>query len=256
MISTWDPNIYLRFTDHRLRPALDLMARVPLAAARTVYDLGCGPGNVTKLLLERWKGARLTGVDASPEMLEKARAMPGIAWQQADLSTWKPEAPADIIYSNAALHWLDDHASLFPRLFAQVASGGVLAVQMPRQHLNPSHRILFELAHEARWAPLVLRAIRENPVLEPGRYYQWLAGDAAEIDIWETEYLHVLEGKDAVLNWVMGSLLRPVLDRLDKAYHEEFMRIYGERLAVAYPRRADGKTLLPFRRLFVIAKRR
>src|SRR5438105_1917353 len=137
MSSSWDPNLYLKFTDHRLRPAVDLLARVPLAEAATIYDLGCGPGNVTKLIAERWPKAELTGVDSSPDMLEKARAIQGIAWQHADLSTWRAERPADLVYSNAAFHWLDDHARLFPHLFAQVKPGGFLAVQMPRQHLNP-----------------------------------------------------------------------------------------------------------------------
>lgn len=255
MTSTWDPTLYLKFTDHRLRPAVDLMARVPLAEARTIYDLGCGPGNVTQVLAGRWPGARLTGVDASPDMLAKARAIPGIEWQQADLSTWRAAAPADLVYSNAALHWLDDHARLFPHLFAQVAPGGILAVQMPRQHLNPTHRILFELVHEAPWTSLV-PALRENPVAEPAAYYEWLTASAAALDIWETEYLHVLEGRDAVLNWVMGSVLRPVLDRLAPERHAEFLRLYGTRLAAAYPPRADGKTLLPFLRLFVVAQKR
>lgn len=255
MAGTWDPNIYLKFTDHRLRPALDLLARVPLPDAHAVYDLGCGPGNVTKLIAERWPKARLTGVDGSPEMLAKARLIPGIQWQQADLSMWRAEAPADVVYSNAAMHWLDDHARLFPHVLSQVATGGFLAVQMPRQHLNPTHQILFQLVREKRWSHLV-PAIRESPVAEPGQYYEWLAPQAAELDIWETEYLHVLQGKDPVLNWVMGSVLRPVLDKLDPKYHAEFTRLYGERLAAAYPPRPDGKTLLPFLRVFMVAKRK
>ncbi len=255
MASTWDPNIYLKFTDHRLRPAVDLMARVPLAEAKIVYDLGCGPGNVTKLLAERWPKASVTGVDGSPEMLAKARAIAGITWQQADLSTWKAETPADVVYSNAAFHWLDDHPKLFPHLLSQAKPGGFLAVQMPRQHLNPTHQILFKLVREPRWSHLV-PAIRENPSADPGQYYEWLAPLAAELDIWETEYLHVLEGKDAVLNWVMGSVLRPVLDKLEPQQRPEFQHLYGERLAAAYPPRADGKTLLPFLRVFMVAKRR
>ncbi|MBV8168522.1 MAG: methyltransferase domain-containing protein, partial [Alphaproteobacteria bacterium] len=138
MAATWDPALYLKFTDQRLRPALDLMARVPLPAPATVFDLGCGPGNVTKILKERWPDAAVTGVDSSPEMLAKAKAVPGIAWQQSDLATWRAPKPADVVYSNAAFHWLDDHATLFPHLLRQVAPGGFLAIQMPRQHLNPT----------------------------------------------------------------------------------------------------------------------
>jgi trans-aconitate 2-methyltransferase len=255
MTSSWDPNLYLKFTDHRLRPAVDLLARVPLAAASTVYDLGCGPGNVTKLIAERWPQAKLTGVDASPDMLEKARAIKGISWQHADLATWRAETPADLVYSNAALHWLDDHATLFPHLFAQVRPGGMLAVQMPRQHLNPTHQILFALARERDWAPVAAAGVRDNPVAGPQQYYDWLIQMAGSLDIWETEYLHVLEGENAVLNWVMGSVARPVLDRLDPGRQAEFLRLYGERLIAAYPPRPDGKTLLPFRRIFMVAQR-
>lgn len=255
MTNTWDPNLYLKFTDHRLRPAVDLMARVPLAEARTVYDLGCGTGNVTRLLAERWPRARITGVDASPDMLAKAKAITGIAWQQADLAKWRAESPADLVYSNAAFHWLDDHEVLFPHLFRQVAPGGFLAIQMPRQHLNPSHQILFELVRERPWTSLA-DAIRENPSHEPGRYYEWLAPQAAMLDIWETEYLHVLDGKDPVLNWFAGSILRPVLDCLEPSRQGEFLRIYGERLLAAYPARPDGKTLLPFLRVFMVVQKK
>lgn len=255
MTGIWDPNLYLKFTDHRLRPAVDLMARVPLAEARTVYDLGCGTGNVTQLLARRWPGARVTGVDASPDMLAKAKAIPGIEWQQANLATWRTESEADLVYSNAAFHWLDEHHILFPRLFNQVARGGFLAIQMPRQHLKPSHQILFELVRERPWTFLA-HAIRESPVHEPGRYYEWLAPQAVTLDIWETEYLHVLEGEDPVLNWFAGSILRPVLDCLAPPRRAEFLRIYGERLLIAYPPQSDGKTLLPFLRVFIVAQKK
>ncbi len=256
MSGSWDPALYLKFTDHRLRPALDLMARVPLPTADTVYDLGCGPGNVTKVLAERWPAARLTGVDSSPEMLAKARAIAGITWQQSDLSTWRAETPADLVYTNAALHWLDDHDRLFPHLLSQVRPGGFLAVQMPRQHLNPTHQTLFQLARDPAWAGAAVPGIRENPVFGPERYYEWLSPQAAVLDIWEVEYLHVLEGEDAVLNWVMGSVARPVVDRLPADQQKPFLQRYGARLAEIYPRRPDGRTLLPFRRLFVVAQRR
>lgn len=254
MISTWDPNVYLEFTDQRLRPAVDLLARVPLAEARTVYDLGCGPGNVTRLLAERWPRARVTGVDASPEMLAKAETIPNIVWQQADLAKWGAESPADLVFSNATFHWLDDHQVLFPHLMRQVAPGGFLAIQMPRQHLNPSHQILFELVRERPWTSLVA-AIREHASHAPGDYYEWLAPQAAMLDIWETEYLHVLDGEDPVLSWFKGSVLRPVLDRLEPSRQPEFLRVYGERLRAAYPARSDGKTLLPFLRIFIVAQK-
>ena len=255
MTSTWDPNLYLRFTDQRLRPALDLMQRIPLSGAQTVYDLGCGTGNVTRHLAERWPDAHITGVDASSDMLAKAKALASIDWEQADLSTWHAQRSADLVYSNAAFHWLDDHHILFPHLFNQVAPGGFLAVQMPRQHLRPSHRILFDLVREPAWAFLV-RAIRENPVHEPGRYYDWLAPQSETLDIWETEYLHVLDGDAPVLNWLAGSILRPVLDSLEPARRTQFLRAYGERLRSAYPQQSDGRTLLPFLRIFIVARKK
>jgi len=254
-MSTWDPAQYLKFADHRLRPALDLLARVPLEAPASVYDLGCGPGNVTKLLAQRWPGARVTGVDSSATMLEKARAIAGIDWQTADLASWTPAAPADLIYSNAALHWIDDHKTLFPRLLTQVKPGGVLAVQMPHQAANPSHQSLFAIAREPAWAAKLQGAIFSNPVLEPAQYYDLLAPQAG-LDIWETEYQHVLEGENPVLQWFMGSLLTPVLERLQGEEREAFIRLYGEKVAAAYPRRADGRTLLTMRRIFIVATRR
>lgn len=255
-MSTWDPAQYLKFSDHRLRPAMDLLARVPLEAPETVYDLGCGPGNVTKLLAARWPKSGVTGVDSSATMLEKARAIPGIAWQAADLASWAPPAPADLIYTNAALHWIDDHHRLFPRLLAQVKPGGVFAVQMPHQAANPSHQSLFAIAREPAWASKLEGAVFSNPVLEPAQYYDLLAHDAASLDIWETEYQHVLEGENPVLQWFMGSLLTSILERLNGAERDEFIRLYGEKVAAAYPRQADGRTLLTMRRLFIVATRR
>lgn len=255
MTNTWDPHLYLRFTDHRMRPALDLLARVPPMEARTIYDLGCGPGNVTRVLRQRWPLASITGVDASPDMLVKAEAIPDVTWQRADLADWRANKPADLVYSNATFHWLDNHDVLFPHLLRQVAPGGFLAVQMPRQHLNASHQILFELVREHPWTSLA-DAIRESPVHEPGRYYEWLAPQAVMLDIWETEYLHVLDGEDPVLNWFAGSILRPLLDRLEPSRQSEFLHTYGERLLAAYPPRTDGKTLLPFLRVFIVAQRK
>lgn len=255
MANTWDPNLYLQFADQRLRPALDLLERVPLAEARVIYDLGCGAGNVTRILHERWPSARITGVDASPDMLQKAGDIPGVRFEQADLAKWRADSPVDLVYSNAALHWIDDHAGLFPRLFEQVASRGYLVVQMPRQHLMPSHQILFELVREKRWTRLA-GAIRESPVHDAEFYYDRLSLLASALDIWETEYLHVLEGEDPVLNWLAGSILRPVLDCLDSFDKAAFLSAYAERLRAAYPARVDGKTLLPFLRLFIVAQKR
>lgn len=253
---SWDPTQYAKFSDHRLRPALDLLARVPAVAPARVVDLGCGSGQVTARLAERWPGARITGVDSSPEMLAVARAAgAGIEWQEADLGGWRADPPVDVLYSNAALHWLGDHAALFRHLMAQVAGGGVLAVQMPRNFAAPSHALAHELALSARWRDRLGSLVRPAPVADPCVYYDLLAPAAASLDIWETEYLQPLTGARPVLEWIKGTWLRPFLAELDGAEAAEFQEEYARLVAPAYPPRPDGVTLLPFRRLFIVALR-
>lgn len=254
-MSGWDPGQYLKFADHRLRPAIDLLARVPLENCRTAWDLGCGAGNVTALLKVRWPAAAVTGVDSSAEMLAKARAKTEIAWVQADLATWRAPAPADLIYSNAALHWLPDHARLFAHLIGQVAPGGVLAVQMPRNFAAPSHALLREVAQAAPWAQRLAPHLMEAPVAAPSAYYDWLSPHAATLDIWEQEYLQVLDGENPVVEWTKGTVVKPMLDRLTQDEQREFLAAYTGKIRQAYPRRTDGKTLFPFRRLFMVAQR-
>jgi trans-aconitate 2-methyltransferase len=252
----WDPAKYLEFAGPRLQPALDLLARVPLAAPAAVFDLGCGAGNVTRILGQRWPGAEVAGVDASAAMLKAAaEAAPGVRWIEADLQTWAPPRPADLIFSNAALHWLDDHARLFPRLLAGLAPGGVLAVQMPRNHAAPSHAEMVRAAEGGPWRERLAPLLRRAPTAAPESYYDWLAPHAARLDIWETEYLHVLEGDRPVVEWTRGSALKPLLDALDAHEREAFLADYAARMAAAYPRRAGGRTLFPFRRLFILASR-
>ena len=258
----WDPDQYARFSDHRFRPALELLDRVPIAEASLVCDLGCGTGTVTRIVAERFPAARVIGLDSSPEMLERASAAPSrIEWIRGDITDWKPESAPDLIYSNAALHWLGDHRALFPRLFGALAPGGCLAVQMPLSHLQPSHVLMCEtlanggpggsrLGDEA----LAAAAAREW-LLDSSGYYDLLAPHAAALDIWETEYLHRLEGDDAVLEWVRATGLRPVLNGLTGANLERFLEVYRERLREAYPRGADGTTVYPFPRLFLVATR-
>jgi trans-aconitate 2-methyltransferase len=251
----WDPAQYLKFGDHRLRPAVDLLNRIDLDAPTEVYDLGCGAGNVTRLLRARWPEARITGVDSSEQMLAKAAsASPGVEWQQADLAAWQPPRPADLIYSNAALHWLGDHDRLFPVLLPFLKPGGVLAVQMPRNFLAPSHTAIAEAVRGGPWRDTLEPLVRPNPVADPAFYFDILASLTASLDIWETEYLHVLEGEDPVKEWTKATWLNPLLDALDEPQRSQFERRYAELVAAAYPRRPDGRTLLPFRRLFIIAK--
>jgi trans-aconitate 2-methyltransferase len=253
---TWNPDRYLAFADHRTRPAIDLLARVPPRDAERVVDLGCGPGNSTRLLAERWPAAMVVGVDSSNDMLASARRS-GIAatWLEADIATWAPDRAPDLIYSNAALHWLGDHETLLPRLLACVAPGGVLAVQMPRNFEAPSHALLRATAESGRWADRLAGALDWRPVAAPEWYYDLLAPHAGTLDIWETVYLHVLDGDDPVLRWTRGTALRPLLQALDGADRAAFEAAYAARLRTAYPRRVDGRTLLPFRRLFIVAQR-
>jgi trans-aconitate 2-methyltransferase len=250
----WDPGQYLKFADHRLRPAIDLLNRIDVAEPAEVVDLGAGAGNVTRLIKLRWPGARITGVDASKEMLEKAAAAaPEIAWQLADLGTWRPERPVDIIYSNAALHWLERHDRLFPALFSSLAPGGVLAVQMPRNFSAPSHTSMVEAARSGPWRPKLEPLLRPSPTGDPAIYYDLLAPRATALDIWETEYLQVLEGENPVKEWTKGTWLKPLLDALAEPERSGFEAAYAALVARAYPRRADGRTLFPFRRLFIMA---
>jgi trans-aconitate 2-methyltransferase len=250
----WDPGQYLKFAGPRLRPAIDLLQRVDVEAPKLVYDLGAGAGNVTRLIAARWPQARIVGVDGSAEMLAKAAAEnPQIEWQQADLATWRPPQPADVIYSNAALHWLDGHERLFHALFAGVAPNGVLAVQIPRNFGAPSHTLITEAARSGPWRQLLEPLLRPAPVAEPEFYYDLLAARAASLDMWETEYLQVLEGENPVKEWTKGTWLSPLLAALDEPDRSKFEAAYAERVAAAYPPRGDGKTLFPFRRLFMIA---
>ena len=253
----WDPAQYLKFADHRLRPAVDLLNRIDAAAPAEIYDLGAGAGNVTRLLKARWPGAHVTGVDESREMLAKAAAAaPEITWQRADLATWRPPRPADVVYSNAAFHWLGGHDRLFPALLSAVAPGGVLAVQMPRNFSAPSHTAIAEAARSGPWRTTLEPLLRPAPVAEPAFYFDVLAPHAAAIDIWETEYVQVLEGEHPVKEWTKGTWLKPLLDALDEPERGRFETCYAELVARAYPRRADGRTLFPFRRLFIVATAR
>ena len=252
----WDPGKYLEFAAPRLRPALDLLGRVPLQTPATIYDLGCGAGNVTRLLAERWPAAAVTGVDGSPAMLATARAaVPAVTWLEADLATWRPPRPADLLFSNAALHWLDGHERLFPRLVADLASGGVLAVQMPRNHGAPSHTEMVAAAEAGPWRERLTPLLRARPVAEPAVYHDILAPHVSRLDVWETEYLHALEGQNPVVEWTRGSALKPLLDALAEPERSGFLAEYSRRIARAYPPRPGGRTLFPFRRLFIVATR-
>ena len=251
---SWNPQQYTRFAGQRLRPALDLIARVPLEHPQAVADLGCGTGNVTRILRSRWPRARITGVDGSTQMLAEARKeQADIVWEQSELGSWNPVEKYDLVFSNAALHWLDDHRALFERLAGYIVPGGVLAVQMPRNFGAPSHSRMHELAMRPPWRDALAGLLRPMPVLEPAAYYDLLAARASSLDIWESEYLQVLEGENPVAEWTKGTWLAPLLAALAPGARAAFEAEYRQRMAQAYPRQADGKTLFPFRRLFIVA---
>jgi trans-aconitate 2-methyltransferase len=257
----WDPRRYEAFADARLRPLLDLLARIPGPESGwlpgRIADLGCGSGNGTRLLAQRWPGAHVVGVDNSPEMLETARSRGGsVEWQQAELGGWRPREPFDLLFSNAALHWLDHHDRLFPGLLETLAPHGMLAVQMPRNFDAASHRAAFQLAQEAPYSEYLLASLRTRPVLEPRDYYALLAPHCAALDIWETEYLQLLKGENPVADWTRSTLMVPLLDALPLALRPSFEAEYRRRVAAAYARSPDGTTLYSFRRLFMTVRAR
>ena len=253
----WDPHHYLTYADLRLRPALDLLARVPLETATQVTDLGCGAGSVTPYLRHRFPNAAIQGVDHSPEMLSAARTVHRdlAHWVQADVARWQPPQVQDLIFSNAALQWLDGHEVLFPRLLGFLNPGGVLAVQMPDQFDQPSHVLMREVAADGPWAQTLIPLLRPAPVAEAGRYYDWLKPLSASVDIWRTTYVQELNGDDAVLNWIASTALKPLLEALPPAQVPPFRETLAAKLREAYPQCVGGVTLFAFQRLFIVAVR-
>ena len=254
----WEPGSYLKFADLRVRPGLDLLAQVPLDAPGRVTDLGCGAGSITPFLRTRWPDADITALDGSTEMLARAQAeYPnlGVTWQCADIRTWAPSEPQDLIYSNAVLHWIDDHATLLPRLMGELASGGVLAVQLPNQFAEASHMLMRDVAHSGPWAETLEPLLRCEPVSDMGAYYDWLSPHAVKLDIWETTYMHMLEGDDPVLDWIGSTALKPLLEALNDGMRAAYRTALADELRSAYPKCADGKTLFPFCRLFIVAQK-
>jgi len=251
---SWNPETYLAFADHRERPIAELINRIPAIDVSNAVDLGCGTGNSTAALAARFPGAKLLGVDNSPEMLAKARgSLPGAEWCEADIGTWQPPHWFDLIASNAALQWVDGHDALFARLIGALNPGGALAIQMPRNFTAPSHTLLHETVEDGPWAAKTLPLLRRNPVVEPETYYDRLAPHMSHVDIWETTYAQVLEGDDAVYRWTSGTALTPFLAVLEDEECDAFCEAYKTRLNKAYPHAANGKTLFSFTRLFMVA---
>ncbi|MBV9112277.1 MAG: trans-aconitate 2-methyltransferase [Hyphomicrobiales bacterium] len=253
----WDAVRYRRFEDDRTRPSHELLARVPLAGAKLAYDLGCGPGNSTELIIARFPEARVIGVDSSPAMLEEARhRLPGAQFVKGDLAVWTPEEKPDLLFANAVFQWVPNHPATLKRLFGGLASGAVLAVQMPDNLDEPSHALMREAAAQGPWAAKMAKAAATRGGLpEPASYYDLLKPIASKVDIWHTIYNHVLENDRAIVDWVRSTGLRPFLDALEPGEEDAFLESYRTRLAKAFPPRVDGKVLLRFPRLFIVAER-
>jgi trans-aconitate 2-methyltransferase len=256
-MADWDASLYLTFEEERTRPARDLLARVPLRSAERVVDLGCGPGNSTELLFRRFPEAAVVGVDTSDDMLQKARGrLPSATFVKADVAAWQPDGPVDLFFANAVLQWLPGHERLLPRLMGFLAPGGVLALQMPDNLDEPSHVLMRETAADGPWASLLASAAASRERLLPaGGYYDVLAPQARNVELWRTEYQHPLADADAIATWLRGTGLKPFLDPLDEAGRVGFLAAYTAKIAAAYPPRVDGKVLLAFPRLFIVARR-
>jgi trans-aconitate 2-methyltransferase len=253
-LALWNDGQYLKFGDERTRAARELLARVPLEHVARAVDLGCGPGNSTALLCDRWPNARVTGIDNSPEMLERARRdLPTVEWILGDAGSYRATEPVDLLFGNAVFHWLPDHATLFPSLVQQVRKGGVLAVQMPHSFDEPSHRLMREV--RARLTPGRRAVNAATPVEGAAFYYDLLAPHATAVDIWRTTYEHVMPDAAAIVEWVKGTGLRPYLDDLTESERAAYLSEYLAAIERAYPARVDGKRLFSFPRLFIVAAR-
>jgi trans-aconitate 2-methyltransferase len=251
----WSPEQYVKFEDERTRPARDLLAQVPLQSVTSAYDLGCGPGNSTALIAERFGTDAVTGIDSDPAMLAAAvKRLPGTRFIAADLETWAPDEPADLLYANAVFQWVPDHIDVLARLMDHLKPGGTLAVQMPDNLSEPSHVLMRETAAAGPWAAGFEAGKAERQALPPpAGYFDALMPKATRADIWHTVYYHPLADAAAIVEWVKGTGLRPYLDAAGAEHAEGFTAEYTRRIASAYPPMADGRVLLRFPRLFIIA---
>ncbi len=256
LADTWNAQLYRRFERERTRPARDLLAAVALGAPSKIADLGCGPGNSTELLVERFPAADVLGIDSSDAMLADARTrLPAQRFELGDIATWQPASPPDLLFANASLQWVPQHAELVPRLFGLLAPGGALAFQVPDNRDEPSHRLMRETAAAGPWADKLTGAGDRVRVLAASAYYDALAPRAASVEVWRTVYHHRMDTAAAIVEWVRSTGLQPFLAPLEDAERAAFLQAYEAGIAKAYPVRADGKRLLLFPRLFVVAYR-
>jgi trans-aconitate 2-methyltransferase len=254
-VTVWDPTTYLEFADERSRPFVDLQSRIKVADPKVVVDLGCGPGQLTASLANRWPEAHILGLDSSPEMIRQAAKLAGprLSFQLQDLRDWQPETPADVIISNATLQWVPRHRELLPTLITALNPKGWLAFQVPGNFDEPSHRLLRQLAADPRYAPELIDVVWPTSA-DAAAYLDDLAQLGCSVDGWETTYLHVLSGPNPVFRWISGTGARPVLQALSDDHRGQFIAEYQELLEQAYPTKPYG-TVLPFRRIFIVARR-
>jgi trans-aconitate 2-methyltransferase len=256
-MSDWNAGHYLKYGQQRTRAATDLVARVQLDQPATIFDLGCGPGNSTQRLRQHWPHSEVLGIDHSKQMIDVAKdSYPNQQWIIADIHTWSADMPVDLVYSNAALHWLANHDVLVPRLFAQVASGGALAFQIPSRTFPKVRELIHGVSRDPAWTERMERPRNLLTMHSPSFYYDILSGEAASLDIWETEYHHVVESTSAIVDWMASTGLRPFLAALDSDHEREgFVDQLQAKVDEAYEIRIDGRVLFPFRRTFVVAYR-
>lgn len=252
-MSDWSPEQYLRFKRERTRAAADLLAQIDIAAPGHVVDLGCGPGNSTELLVERWPEARVEGFDSSPSMLASARRLlPGVRFFEADAALWEPAGSEDVLFANALFQWLPDHLDILARLLGRLRPGAALAVQMPNNLDEPSHALMREAAAAGPWSAKITAARIALP--PAGTYYERLL-PLGRVDLWRTTYFHQVDGIAGIVEWVKATGLRPYLDPLDPTEAAGFLDAYRRRLETAYAVQSDGTVLLPFPRFFLVAVR-
>ena len=256
-MTSWDPQLYLRFGADRTRPAVDLAARIEIAEPRRIIDVGCGPGNSTAVLRARWPAAEIVGLDNDPEMLAVAeQSDPRVQWMRGDAATWEAAEKYDVVFSNAMLQWLPNHEAALPRLLDAVVPGGALAVQTPVHLQSPLHRHMVELADQPQWRDATRNARGAIVAHDAAFYYDILCPLASRIDLWVTEYCHIMDDPEAIVTWIRGTGLRPFLNALPSDEdRREFEAMLLERVAASYPRRRDGRIVFPFRRLFFVAYR-